>query len=127
MTPPAGGRFAPSPELAAYVNEPFYPPLSTRLQQNNLPDKLRQKLAAFHSTKLSLQTELRAELDRLHDTDAPARRATLEVLARRQASRITELETIAEELRAELITGDSDWSAYREWRLGSSGRGDRGD
>ena len=127
LTPPAGGRFAAPADLAAYVNEPFYPPLSTRLQRNNLSDKLRQKLATYHSAKLGLQAELRTELDRLHDADAPARRAALEALARRQTSRITELETTAEELRAELITGASDWSAYREWHLGSSGRGDRGD
>ena len=109
------------------MNEPFYPQLSARLYRENLGDKLRQKLAAYHSAKLNLQAELRAELDRLRDADASARRAALEDLAHRQSPHITELETTAEELRAELITSETDWSAYREWRLGNSGSGMRGD
>ena len=127
LSPPAVGRFTPHPDLGPYINEPFYAPLSTRLARENLTDKLREKLAAYHAAKTALQAELHAELDRVRAAEPAARRTALDALARRQTTRIAELEQTAEELRGELITGDSDWSAHREWHLGHTSRSDRGD
>ncbi|MEY2881835.1 MAG: hypothetical protein RLZZ15_4215, partial [Verrucomicrobiota bacterium] len=121
----AGGRTPAPTELAAFVNEPFYAPLGTRLARRDLPEKLAGKLAAYRAEKVALQTELRAELDRQREAEPAARGAALEALARRQAPALARLEAAAEELRAQLITEETNWSAHREWRLGASGgRGD---
>ena len=51
--------------------------------------------------------------------------STLTRLAQRQTPRLAELEATAEQIRSELATGENDWSALREWRLGQ--RNLRGD
>lgn len=127
LAAPVGGRHVAPPELALYLNEIFYPPLSTRLAKNDLPAKIREKLDAYRDAKTKLQAELRAEFERTRDADATARRTALEALARQQAPRLAQLEQTAEDLRAELNTGETDWSAFREWRLGGAGRSARGD
>lgn len=127
LTTPPGGRQAPPSELGLFINEIFYPPLSTRLARGKLPPPLRQKLDDYRAAKTRLQAEFHAEFSRLRDAEPDARRVALEALARRQAAPLAQLELTAEALRAELNTSDTDWSAFRQWRLGNAGRGDRGD
>ena len=122
-----GGRQAPPAELTLYINDVFYPPLSTRLAKNDLPAKLRQKLETYRATKTRLLAELHQELARDRADDPGARRTALEALARRQAAPLAQLERTAEELRSELITSDTDWSTFRQWRLGHTGSSERGD
>ena len=106
----AGGRTAVPPELAMHVNESFYAPLSTWLMPDNagakLSDTLRGRLDTHRATKLALQTELRARIDLLRETDAASRLAGLEQFAREQTPRIVALEEQAERLRRDLIRRD---------------------
>lgn len=118
-------HLTPSPELASYVNEVFYPPLSSWLAEQALTDKLRGQLDSYRAEKLALQSNLRAVLDQTRDSDPGARRSTLEALARQQAPRLTALEQAAEQLRSDLVTSGNDWRALRSWTL--SEKGTRGD
>jgi hypothetical protein len=103
----AGGKTAAPVELAAYVNECFYAPLSTRLTAESsggkLSDALRGRLDAYRATKVALQTELRAKIDLLRETDAASRLAGLEQFAREQTPRVAALEERAEGLRRDLV------------------------
>ena len=120
-----GLTLAPSPDLAAYVTETFYPALSTRLARRDLPDKTRQKLDDYRAARAALLEELTVELDRGGAAEPAMRRAALASLARRQTPKIADLEATAEQLRVELAKGDYDWSALRQWRLGETNtRGD---
>ncbi len=114
-------RLAPPPELAAYVDEPFYPPLSVRLSHRDLTDALRGRLSAYVAARATLREELETELARTREADPALRRQALETLARRQAARLATLEQTADKLRGDLITGDYDWGAFREWHLGEHG------
>ena len=119
---PPGGRYPAPPELAAYVNEFFYPPLGTRLATRKLNDKLRARLDAYRAAKLALQNELRAELDRLRAAEPEARIEALSALARRQNPKLAKLENTAEQLRRDLVSGENNWSALRQWHLGDKQR-----
>lgn len=120
-----GQTFAPSPELANYLTEPFYPALSTRLARHDLGDKNRQKLDAYRASRDALLEELQTELTRIREFTPADRHAALESLARRQTPRLAALEATAEQLRSDFLKGEYDWSALREWRLGE--RNVRGD
>ena len=109
--PPASYRAAPT-ELAHFIVEPFYAPLSTRLAKGDLSAKLQSKLDAYRTERAGLLNELRGTLEQLPATGSPARRTTLEALARRQARRLAALEKTADELRQE-CAGRDDWDAYR--------------
>jgi len=115
VVPP--GRLAAPPELAMFVNETFYPALSTRLFANNLSDRLRQELGEYHFAKQSLQKALRSELARQRDADPAVRLRALEALARTQTPKIAELEQTAERLRRALVTVSYSWTILREWHL----------
>ncbi len=121
---PPSGRLAAPPELAAHVNEPYYPQLGTRLATNKLPEKLKARVEQYRTEKLARQKELRAELERVSSLDAAARETALAALARRQAPALATLEATAEQLRRDLIVSDQAWSALRQWRL--SDREERG-
>ena len=105
----AGVNTAVPVELATYVNECFYAPLSTWLAADStglkLSDALRGRLDTYRATKVALQTELRAKIDLLRETDAASRLMGLEEFAREQTPRIAALEERAEELRRDLIAG----------------------
>lgn len=122
----AQGPMAAPAELAAYVNEPFYAPLSTRLSQQDVKGKLRVRLDAYRAAKVALQAELRTRLDALAAADPATRRRELAAFAREQTPRIAALELTADQLRNDLIvTGyfddGTDWNDYRRWQLGVSG------
>lgn len=117
-------RAAPG-ELSAFVNEPFYAPLSTRLAQNDLKPRLRERLDAYRAAKSALQNELRARLAALEPADPAVREHALAALALQQTPRIAALEKSADDLRADLIEGgffddSADWNDYRQWQLGVS-------
>lgn len=113
------------PELAEYVNEFFYAPLSTRLDRKQLTLRQREKLQAYRAAKVALQDELQARIESLKSADPATRTQELAEFARAQAPRIAQLERTADELRRDLIHGEflqsnADWNAIRGWRLGSS-------
>lgn len=123
---PAG---APAPtEMAAFVNEPFYPVLSIRLAAEDLPRRLQLGLDAYRAAKIELQNELRSRIARLKGAESGARQQELRELARAQTPRIAALEATAGQLRSDLqrgglyglFAGRGDWNEYRKWRLGSS-------
>lgn len=91
-----------APELAAYINDAFYPQLASRLASDDLPRKDRQKLEAYRTAKAALQDELRAVLARTQAVDPSVRALELDTLAQLQAARLEELEATAEQIRAEL-------------------------
>jgi hypothetical protein len=119
---PSGGRYPAPPELAAYVSEFFYPALGTRLVTKNLSAKQRTQLEQYRAAKLALQNELRTELDRLRPAEPAARLEALTALSRRQTPKVIELEKNAEQLRRDLVTGDNNWSALRQWHLSDKAR-----
>jgi len=121
-TPPAEGRLAAPPELAAHVNEPFYPQLATRLATRTLPDRLRARIEAYRTRKAALTEELRAELARTQVLPAKERATALGGLTVRQREPLRALEGEAEELRRDLQVGDQTWGALRQWRLGQDER-----
>lgn len=119
---PPGGRYPAPPELAAYVSEFFYPALGTRLVTKNLSTKQRTQLDEYRAAKLALQNELRTELDRLRPAEPAARLEALTALSRRQTPKVIELEKTGEQLRRDLVTGDNNWSALRQWHLSDKAR-----
>ena len=125
---PPSGRYPAPAELAAFVHEPFYAPLSTRLAQQDLGPKsrLRVRLDAYRADKLALQGELRTRLDALQDADPFTRQRELAAFARAQTPRLAALELTADQLRADLINSgffddSTDWNDLRRWQLGVSG------
>lgn len=123
----ARGVAAPSalpvpPELSAHAAEIFYPQLSTRLATDGLPPALRTQLNRYRDARAALAHELESVLETHADAEVAPRLQTLEELARRQAPALAQLETSAEQLRADLIAPERDWSAYREWWLGQRER-----
>jgi hypothetical protein len=126
--PPVGEPMLVAPdELAAYVYDLFYAPLSTRLAQGNLTDSLRRRLDAYQRMKLELQDQLHVKLGTLASVDAATKESTLAAFAREQAPRLAALESTAEKLRADLLrgglvglfSGTGDWNEHRTWRLGT--------
>lgn len=105
------GRSRVPTELTSFISDPFYAPLSMRLAAENLEGKLsealRGRLDAYRATKVAVQTELRAKIDLLRETDATARLAGLEQFAREQTPRIAALEERAESLRRDLVAGNA--------------------
>ena len=127
-TPPVGEQTLRAPdELAAYINDPFYAPLSTRLAQGNLTDALRRRLDAYQATKIELETQLKAKLAALSSTDAATKENALAAFAREQTPRLVALEAAAEDLRSDflrsglvgLFSGSGDWNEHRTWRIGT--------
>ena len=114
-------------ELAAYVDDPFYAPLSTRLAQRNLTDTLRRRLDAYHAAKIELETQLQRKLATLSSADAATKESALVAFAREQTPRLVVLEATAEQLRSDflrsglvgLFSGTGDWNEHRTWRLGT--------
>jgi hypothetical protein len=120
--PPLGTVLAPADpgelrlgapaELAPFVNELFYAPLSTHLASADprdwLADRQKQQLEAYRASKAALQAELLARLYTLKNVDAASRLQALKAFAREQTPRLIELEKKAEELRIDLIGGGSD-------------------
>jgi hypothetical protein len=112
---PGDLRLSAPIELAPFVNEPFYAPLSARLASSDphdlLTDRQKEQLEAYRSSKAAVEAELLARLYTLKDVDAASRLQTLTAFAREQTPRLAELEKRAEQLRIDLIGGSSDANA----------------
>jgi hypothetical protein len=113
----SSSRGIPSPDLAPYVGEIFYPPLSARLDRKTLPASLRRRIESYRDQQTVLLKELRAELARVQAEPPDVRLNALGTLAERQASRLVALEQAAEQLRDDLIESDAGWDDLREWHL----------
>ena len=135
--PPLGSPTPPPPpqrpyltapiELADYVAEPFYAPLSTRLAKGNLTNALRTRLDADLANKRTLEAALRSRLATLASVDPSTRLRELTAFAQQQTPRIAAAEREAEQLRRDLLRpglvgalwGSGDWNEHRKWHLGS--------
>jgi len=123
---PSGGITAPG-ELAKFIYEPFYAPLSTRLSEQDLTKKLMTRLDNYRAKRSALQSELQNKLDSLKDATPADRTQQLETFAREQTPHIAELEATAEQLRSDLLrgglvglfSGTGDWNQSRNWTLGT--------
>ena len=100
-------EFSAPDELGAFVNEPFYAPLGTRLASSNPDDRLgdeqKRQLDAYRANKAAMQTELLARLYTLRETDPASRLRSLESFAREQTPQLAALESAAESFRHDLI------------------------
>jgi hypothetical protein len=118
---PRMGRLGEStapPELAAYVNETFYAPLSSLLIKHELSARMRRRLDDYRAMRDNLVGELEMEWARLREADPNTRQRALAALAQKQAPQLTELDAVAEELRRDLVDGFYGWFAQRRWALG---------
>ena len=122
---PLGTRTPAPPELAAYVDEWFYPLLGARLIEDDLPKALRAQIQAYRATKVALQNELRSRIAALKDADPAERERQLGAFALVQAPKIVALETTAEKIRSDLQpvglfgsrAGNGDSAEKSGWRL----------
>ncbi len=108
--------------LAPYVTEPFYAPLSTRLAEEDLGRRMRARLEAYRDRKVTLLTELRAQLESLRGEEPSARGPALAEFAAQQTPALEDLETTADALRRDFfrtrfLGGGGDWNQYRAWHL----------
>jgi hypothetical protein len=124
------GQFVWSPPelLADYVNETFYPPLSTRLIARSLSPRLEARLEAYRVRRSTLLGELADQMLTLQGAEAATRESELRAFAAQQNPRILMLEREAEALRRALIDGgllqsSVDWSVSRNWRIGAIRQG----
>jgi hypothetical protein len=121
-----GERIVAPTELAKFVYEPFYAPLSTRFSEQDLTKKLMTRLDNYQAKRNDLQTELQKKLKSLKDASSADRIQELETFAREQTPRIAALEAVADQLRSDLLrgglvgmlSGTGDWNQARNWVLG---------
>jgi hypothetical protein len=124
---PRSGSFqwkAPE-ELADYVNESFYPALSTRMLAGSLSGRLLARVEAYREKRNALVFELADLLVASQGEGDAAQEAALRAAAETQNPRILALEDEAEALRRDLISGglfqtSVDWNRERRWVLGVS-------
>ena len=116
---PAGAPPAwPAPaELATFVAEPFYAPLSAALKAGGADPVLDTELEAYHADREALLAELRAQLGTLKDADAEARRKGLAAFSASVQPRVLGLQRRAEQLRAELADQGGGRNQYIRWHI----------
>lgn len=119
---PVATNLAAPPELAEFTSEIFYPQLSSHFAARTLNPRMTRAIADYRAARRALATELQQLLTATRDEEPATRRPKLQALARQQAARLTALEKSAEQLRAELIPADRNWSEFREWHLGDRDR-----
>jgi hypothetical protein len=116
-------RLMASSGLADFIHEPFYPPLSTRLQAGSLSKPLEARLDAYRERRGALLNELADQIVAVNGVSDATRRAELQAFAALQTPRIVALEREADELRRDLIDGgmlhlNVDWNRKRKWAIG---------
>ena len=116
-------RLRPPSGLADFINESFYPALSTRLHAGSLRNQLAARLDAYRERRGALLNELADQIVALHEAGEETRRAQLKAFAADQTPRIVALEREADELRRDLIDGgvlqaNVDWGKRRKWVIG---------
>jgi hypothetical protein len=112
VPPPLGSEYpllgplvtrAPAPpELAAYVDELFYPLLGARLIEEDLPRAMWTQIQAYRATKVTLQNELRSRIAGLKDANPAEREQQLAAFAAVQTPQIVALEVTADKIRSDL-------------------------
>lgn len=110
--------------LRAFLTDPFFPQLASRLVHVEGEEYRPQAFAAeefvrldsFVTIRAALVTEIYDRSDQLWRLEAAARLAAFGELARAQEARLTEVERTAQWLRQNLSKVDP-WTEYREWRL----------
>ncbi len=110
-------------DLAPYVMEPFYAPLSTRVIERSLTRKQKTELDTYRKKKAALVKALRTRLQELANIDVTARRVALAAFAARQQPDLVALERQADDMRHECYTypanhAGADWYSWRGWKLG---------
>ena len=118
-------RLKPPSGLADFVNESFYPPLSSRLYARSLRGPFAARLDEYRARRGALLNELADQIVALHGADDQTRLIELRTFATQQTPRIMALEREAEELRRSLIEGgvlqlNVDWNRRRKWRIGTT-------
>lgn len=116
-------RVGGPPELAPFVMEIFYAPLSTRLVERSLTRKQQAALDAYVAKKAGVLEELRLRLAELANLGPELRLLALEELAVRQAPALAALEQEADALREAFYTqplnsSAGSWYEWRGWKLG---------
>ena len=117
-----GRRLTPPDGLAAFVAEPFYPALGTRLFVPKLSKSLEARLQAYRRAR---HEETSLLLNHLGPTEAASEaidEAALRAFAAEQTPRLVALELEAEKLRVDLISdwfwrNRIDWNNGRRWKL----------
>ena len=118
-------RWSPPELLADYVNEAFYPPLSTRLMDRSLRAQLLARLEEYRERRGMLLEELADQMLTLQGAETAIRESELRAFAVQQNPQIVSVEREAEALRRALIDGglfqtSVDWSKHRRWRMGAT-------
>jgi len=126
ISPPPGITSPPvpdaaPPELAAYISDPFYVPLSAQLTRHEIGSDLSFALQSYLTTKNALQTELHARLDSLREVDPEVRIAELQKFAADQTPRLVELEGTAEALRRTIASRSAAHREFLRWSVDSMG------
>ena len=111
--------------LLAYLNEPFYASLSTRLVLNNLLEDQRQALYQYRDQRDAELSQLQRELDLAAGRSPEQARYALQAFAEQQTPRLRALEARAELLRVEfqrrglagVLLGSGNWNERREYYL----------
>ncbi len=117
-----GRRMTPPDGMAAFVAEPFYPALSTRLFVPKLSKSIEVRLHAYRTSR---DQETSLLLNQLGPNDAATDsidEAALRAFAAEQTPRLAALELEAERLRVDLISdwfwrNRIDWNNSRRWKL----------
>lgn len=127
---PLGGGLRRAPGATAFalqdfVNEPFYPQLAFRLNRKTLSRSLSTALGEYLAEKERLRQAIRDELRRTETALPAEREQALQKLALAQAPALAALRKRTQALWDKLTSGDEEWGALREWRLGDAKRGDR--
>lgn len=117
-----GRRLFPPEGLADFVNEGFYPALSTRLFGAALRPATELRLQQFQARRLSQVTALLDQLVTLHGEPPEVQERLLRTFAETQTPQLVALEMEAEALRQDIVSGgffasDVDWNTSRAWRL----------
>ncbi|HEY0968591.1 MAG TPA: hypothetical protein VGD88_14460 [Opitutaceae bacterium] len=111
------GRPAPA-GLSAHVNELYYAPLSTRLDEGSLSAEESRRIDTYLTTKRTLQAELRRRLADTAAVEPDQRERALIAFAAEQTPRIEALEREADAIREDLIRYTDNWYTFRTWRMG---------
>ncbi len=111
------------PQLLPYVGEPFYAPLSAHLHREDLSKKRRVRLDTYQASRSAQLIELRNKLTAVRDAEPATRARALQEFAAQQTPILATLETEAEALRENLVSGSfiqtgADWNDNRTWALG---------
>lgn len=110
-------------DLAPHANELFFAPLGTRISTGELNRRFRQRLDAYVETRAFALEQLRTALQ----SPLGTRASTLAGLTATLDPQLHTLAVTGNDLRRELYRGsllvsDSDWNAYRNWRLGTESK-----